>query len=312
MNLKLHYKILTTSLKINRNQLNHNMEEIFSEAKSTMEEMLSLLIEGYELLPKRIVPRELLKQDYTYYKGVIVPIKTVSHRYLFDDFEAPFLDAYIALFKKLLEEHTSISSEFAFRTLLEMGSEDSLFILISLLADYGSIETSERKIFNDWLIKLFQENEAFLQSQLSKSDFDTLLQLKNLLQKSIIPLDKFTVLLKATRQLVNKVKAEILNKYTQKKIFGLRDNYKRMKSGEAHMLHGNVFLIHNRMSQQPLKNHIFQVFAHLAITGTDMLNRLSGFLSNKKFTEKVNCFMEEHTDFKKRFSAEWEKARQDA
>ncbi len=102
------------------------MNDIFSEAKSQAEKLLTLLIEGEGLLPERLVPKELLKQGYTLYKGFTVPTASVSHKYLFDDYEAPFLAAYIELFRKLVEECTNVTNEFSFRTLLEIGSENSL------------------------------------------------------------------------------------------------------------------------------------------------------------------------------------------
>jgi len=299
------------------------MENIFVEAKSKAEKLLSLLTEGKKLLPKRRVPTELLRRGYTLYKGFVTPTGTVSHRYLFDDFEVPFLEAYIVLFKKLIEESPSASNEFSFRTLLEMGSENSfiifdknvekddkkLFILVSLLADYSSVETNMREFFNNWLIKLFQEHEAFLKSRLKQNDFNMLTELKELIDVPRIPLDRYTILLKQARQLLSKVKADILNKYSQKKVFNLTDGYKRMKSGESHTLHGNAFLIIHRMNQQSNENHLFRVYAYLTISGTDMINRLSSFLNNQNYSKKVEQFNKEHDEFKKRFKLAWEKAK---
>lgn len=297
--------------------------DIFDEAKKHSEKLLSLLKEGNGLLPKRIVPRDLLRQGFTVYRGIVTPIKSVSHKYLFDDFESPFLEAYIALFGKLIEEKASVTNEFSFRTLLEMGSEDSfiildrriekddkkIFILISLLTDYSSIETSMRSVFNDWLTKLFDEHEKFIKQALPEKDFTLLKELKDLLGKSSIDLERFTGLLKDVRELRNKVKANILNKYKQKNVFALNDMYRRMKSGESHMLHGNAFLIINRMNQQSDENHLFRVFAYLAISGTDMLNRLSGFLDNKSYAQKVDAFNKDHNDFKNRFKLAWERSK---
>ncbi len=299
------------------------MNNIFDEAKMDAEEFVSLLREGNNLLPKRIVPKELLKQGYTLYKGIVAPLRSVSHKYLFDDFESPFLEAYIALYGKLIEERLSVSNEFSFRTLLEMGSEDSfilldkrvekddrkLFILVSLLADYSSIETSMRNLFYEWLDKLYNEHKEFLQEVLSEKDFQSLGELTNLLKNTNLDLDQYTLLLRKVRELRNKVKADILNKYKQKKMFELNDMYKRMKSGEAHMLHGNAFLIIHRMNQQSEENHLFRVFAYLTISGTDILNRLSDFLANKAFSQKVVEFNKQHDEFKKRFREEWEKAK---
>lgn len=296
---------------------------IFEEAKIQSEKLLSLLREGNGLLPKRIVPRDLLKQGFTLYRGIVVPIKSVSHKYLFDDFEAPFLEAYIALFAKLIEEKSSVLNEFSFRTLLEMGSEDSLiildkrvekddkkiFVLVSLLADYSSIETSMRSIFNDWLTKLFDEHEEFIKQMLPEKDCRSLKELKDLLNNTSIDLDRFTIMLKEVRELRNKVKANILNRYKQRKVFALNDMYKRMKSGEAHMLHGNAFLIIHRINKQSDKNHLFRVFAYLGISGTDMLNRLSGFLDDKSYSQKIDTFNKDHEEFKKRFKIAWEKSK---
>lgn len=299
------------------------MDSIFDEAKIQAETLLSLLKEGNDMLPKRIVPKDLLKQGYTLYKGIVAPLKSVSHKYLFDDFESPFLDAYISLYEKLIEERASVSNEFSFRTLLEMGSEDSfiildkrveksdrrLFILASLLADYGSIETSMRTLFYEWLNKLYSENKEFLQQKLSVQDFQTLGELNDFLKNTNIDLDQYTLLLRKARELRNKVKAGILNKHKQKKVYALNNMYKRMKSGESHMLHGNAFLIIHRMNQQSEENHLFRVFAYLAISGTDMLNHLSGYLENKTFSQNVAEFNEQHDEFKKRFKVAWEKAK---
>ncbi len=293
---------------------------IFEEAKIQAKKLLSLLKEGNELLPKRIVPRDLLEQGFTLYKGIVAPIKLISHKYLFDDFEAPFLEAYISLFEKLIEENSSVLNEFSFRTLLEMGVEDSfiildkrvekddkkIFVLVSLLADYCSIETSMKSMFNAWLTKLFDEHKEFIQQAISEKDFGLLKELKDLLSTSSINLEKFTVLLKDVREIRSKTKAIILNKYKQKKIFVLNDMYRRMKSGESHMLHGNAFLIINRMNHQSAENHLFRVFAYLTISGVDMLNYLSGFLVNKNYSQKINEFNKELSDFKKKFKTAWE------
>lgn len=297
--------------------------DIFEEAKIQAEQLLSLLKEGNGLLPKRIVPLNLLRQGFTLYGGIVTPIKSVSHKYLYDDFEAPFLEGYIALFGKLIEEKSSLLNEFSFRTLLEMGSEDSfiildkrvekddkkIFILVSLLTDYSSIETSMRNVFNDWLTKLFDEHQEFLRQRLPEKDFNSLKELKDLLNNTSVDLERFTVLLKEARELRNKVKSNILNKYRQKKVFELNDMYKRMKSGESHMLHGNAFLIIHRTNQQSNENHLFRVFAYLVISGTDMLNHLSDFLDNKVYSQKVETFHKEHENFKKRFKIAWEKSK---
>lgn len=293
--------------------------KILDEAKVEAEELLQLLIEGSKLFPKELVPKALLGIGYTYYKGVVVPLSSISYKILYDGYEVSFLEGYISMFRKILEENDSISNEFSFRTLLEMGSENSffllspqvekddkkLFTLLSLLADYSSIETSMRLVFYDWFNKLYNEYEIFLKSNLSENDVKILEEMRNLLKESSPDLDKYGRLLKGERQLFSKAKSDLLNKYARKKIFQLSDGYKRMKSGEAHMLHGNAFLILNRMSQQSQENHLFRVFAYLTISGVDLLNRLSEFLGNEDFSKKVEEFNEKHNKFKVKFSSAW-------
>lgn len=82
-----------------------------------------------------------------------------------------------------------------------------------------------------------------------------------------------------------------------------------MKSGEAHMLHGNAFLIIHRINKQSDENHLFRVFAYLGISGTDMLNRVSGFLDDKSYSQKIGAFNKDHEEFKKRFKIAWEKSK---
>ena len=101
----------------------------------------------------------------------------------------------------------------------------------------------------------------------------------------------------------------MLNKYKQKKVFALNDMYKRMKSGESHMLHGNAFLIINRINQQSDENHLFRVFAYLTISGIDMLNHLSGFLGNESYSQKIDEFNKKHDEFEKRFKIAWENSK---
>lgn len=293
-------------------------KQIFQESQEQAEKLLTLLSEGFTLFPKKLVPKELIRKEYTYYKGFIAPIPSVSHRYLYDDYEAPFLDAYISLFKKILEERESFTNEFAFRTFLEMGVENSfiifdqkvskddkkLYILTSLLADYASIDTSMRGMFKNWFNKLYNENRLFLAKKLAK-EIKILDNLKIIFDKNELDLEKYASILKQAREMNNKIKARILRSYKEKKVLNFSQGYKRMKSGEAHTLHGNVFLIFYRMRQQP-ENHLFRLYAYLTISGNDLLDRLKKYLDKTPYSKKVAEYMKNNADFRIKFKKEWE------
>ncbi len=298
----------------------NSSEEILEEAKKEAKKLLGLLEGGYELFPVRKVPLKLLAQGYTYYGKIIVPIETISHKYLYDDYEVPFLGAFIALFRMLLEEDNAFSNELAFRTLLEMGTEDSyilfdqnvstdekkLYTTIALLADYSSIETSMKQLFVGWFNKLYKDNETFLKRELSRRQIKILEEMRALINKEVLDEEAYTQAIKQMRQLVGRVKTTILNTHEQKKLLVRNISFKRMKSGESHTLHGNVFLIYFRMKQQTLSNHLFRVYAYLTIVGNELLERLAKFHKNKNFEEKVSKYMERNSKFRDKFKLVWE------
>lgn len=293
-------------------------EEIFKEAEEHARELLSLLEDGVKLFPSTKVPKELLKQGLTYYKGLVLPLKSVSHKYL-QNYEVPFLMAYISLFRKVLEEAPSYSNEFAFRPLLEMGCDDSyilfdgnvtqeekrLFIDVLLLADYSSIETSMKALFKGWFNELYKESEGFLKEKLTEKQMVILEKLYEVMNNSPLDEEAFTNKLKQTRQLINDIKAGILNTHEQKKALNRDLKFKRMKSGEAHTLHGNAFLIEYRMSQQPSQNHLFRVYSYLMISGNELVIRLSNYHKEKQYIEKVTSYIQRDTIFRKKFGQSW-------
>ncbi len=297
-----------------------NKNKTLIEAKGQVAKLLRLFEKGYDLFPTKKVPAELIIKGYTYYKNIIVPLETVSHKYLYDEYEIPFLNAFIALFRRIVEESPSFSNELAFRTLLEMGTEDSyilfdknisidekrLYTTIALLADYSSIETSMKKLFFGWFNKLYKENAVFLKGKLNEKQIETIERMGEVINKDVLDEVAYTQLIKKMRQIVNDVKSDILNNHEQRKLLVRTNSFKRMKSGESHTLHGNVFLIAFRMKQQSLDNHLFRVYAYLNVVGNELLGRLSKYHKNKGFEEKVEKYMEENEKFRSSFKTEWE------
>lgn len=156
--------------------------DIFNTSQELAERQLILLKEAQSLFPKSLVSRELLSQGLTTYKGVVVPMSSVSHRYLYDFYDQGYIDAFIVLFEAIFNEKVGKMSEFGFRTLLEMGVEEgfilfdpnvetadkNIYTLFRTLVDYFSIETSMQGVFREWFSKLYLENRQKLKQSLSQ------------------------------------------------------------------------------------------------------------------------------------------------
>lgn len=115
--------------------------------------------------------------------------------------------------------------------------------------------------------------------------------------------------LKNGRQLCSGIKNKILGKYKSKGVFLPTDSYEKVKSGEAHIIHGNIFLIINRLRQQTADNHTFRIYAYLAISANDLLKRLDLFLKNKQFSSEVQVYLKDFDNFKQSFNEAWEASR---
>lgn len=294
-------------------------DDIFIKADERYAEALKLLKKGFELFPKTYVPKSLLKVGYTTYRGIIRPLNEVSHRILLDFYQKTFLHSFILLFESLWNERASRTSEFAFRTLFEMGVEDSflvfssdvsqsdrrLYTIILLLADYASIETSMSSFFYKWFENLYKEYEDFLVKKLTDKEYRIILKLKKSLNHTNEK-DEFRKAVKGTRQLFGNVKNKLLQKYTKKGSFGVNENYKGMKSGESHTLHGNVFLISNRLSITSQQNHLFRVYAYLFIACNPLLQQLSQYLKNSEYKKEVDQFLHDHSIFSQELSQAWQ------
>lgn len=302
------------SVKINK----CNMQAILKKADEQIKRAILLLNKGAELLPNSSVPAILLNQGFTQYKGVIVPLESVSHKYLFEYYEKTFLLAYITLLMRLWEEKSALTNEFAFRVLLEMGIENSfliydkrveendkkIYLLILLLADYSSIETSMKSVFYKWFEKLLCENKAFLQEKLTEKDWKKIIMLEEVVED---PTDKikYRQTITKVRRLINDVKSRLLQKYSQSGIYIENENIKGMKSGESHTLHGNVFLLINRLNKKSGKNHLFRVCSYILIPCISVLKRLSEYHGNEKYTKEVNQFLSDYNTFGKEISLAW-------
>jgi len=295
------------------------MDEIFKKADEYIKRVLSLIKKGTDLFPKTYnSSKKLYNEGYVQYNGIIVPLNTISHRILLDHYEKIFLQAYKNLLESLWEERTSLTNEFAFRAMLEMGIENSflifdkkvekddkkIYLLILLLADYASIETNMSGYFYNWFKNLLNDNNIFLKEKLTEKEWQIIVNLKDTLGDNVDK-QKYRKAVERTRRLVNSIKNKIIQKYSKKGDYIENENIRAIKSGESHTLHGNVFLIIDRLNKKSANNHLFRIYSYTFISSTHLLKRLSDYLENKKYKEEVSNFITEYDFLSKQIAKAW-------
>jgi hypothetical protein len=275
------------------------MNKLFLECAEGMNRTIDLLERGYKLFPSTKVQSGLLNQGLTQYRGIILPLSEVIHKYQLEYYEKTFLNTYISLLKTIQAEKDSKSTEFCFRVLLEMGVEQGfllfsnqvedddkrLYKVISMLVDYSAIQgtnVSFREVFN----KLLSENKAYLFSKLSGKNYQIIESLEKIVNEKISK-DIFIGSIKNGRKLFENTKSRLIYKYSDKKIYKPHSSYKGMMSGESHTLHGNIFLLYNRLSKQTKNNHLYRLFAYSLFSSTELLANLKLFLNNIAYTKEV-------------------------
>jgi len=297
------------------------MGDVFVKADQQSEKALTLLNKAEALFPNTYVPTELWLNGLTTYRGVVVPIEQVSYKFLMDYYQRAFLQAYIKLFSNLWKDKSALTSEFSFRLILEMGVENSflvygksieekdrkLYFTVQLLADYVSIETGMSSFFYNWFTKLYDENKLLLEDLLNIKDREILSDLRaNIGHYENV--NSYRKDVEEARKLVQRVKGRLLDKYTQKGMYISNDNVKGMKSGEAHTLHGNIFLLSNRLSEKSKTNHLFRLYSYLLLPTTFLLRRLGDYPGNTEFLAEVNKFLVEYNIFGSELSTAWKSA----
>jgi len=116
--------------------------------------------------------------------------------------------------------------------------EKKKYVLLKTLVDYSSIETGQQELFDKWFTNLMGEEKDFIDQQFTDKHKGCsaitrrhLTKTKRMIHKSLI----------STRRLCMQVKEDILNRHKQAGHLALSNAYQRMKSGEAHTIHGNIF-----------------------------------------------------------------------
>lgn len=294
-------------------------DDIFTQADTRTVRLLQVLENAQKYFPTVMVPRTLLKSGFTTYKGLVVPLKSVSHRYLFDFYDSGFWSTFILLCKTVYEERETKLSEFTFRALIEMGIDECFilfdqfvdstgkrkYVLLKTLVDYSSIETSLQPLFNQWFQNLMKEEKTFIEQNFTEKQQAIVRSLGDNINKS--QEKEYTQALISVRRLCMQTKDQIITKHEQAGHIRISNSYRRMKSGEAHTIHGNIFLLPHRLKQQTRENHLFRVYTYLFFSGIEALTRVVNFLKNNELNKEANAILEDLNKFKIVFSTSWEK-----
>lgn len=293
-------------------------DDIFTQADARVLKLLQTLENAQNYFPTVIVPRTLLKSGFTNYKGLVVPLKSVSHRYLFEFYDSGFWSAFTLLCKTVYDEKEAKLSEFTFRALIEMGIDECFilfdqfvdpiekrkYVLLKTLVDYSSIETSLQPLFNQWFQSLMKEEKSFIEQQFTEKQQAVIQALGDNINKS--QEKEYTKALISVRRLCMQVKDQIISKHEQAGHIKISNSYRRMKSGEAHTIHGNIFLLPHRLKQQTRENHLFRVYTYLFFSGIEALTRVINFLKNDEFSKEAGLVLEDLNKFKIVFTKAWE------
>ncbi|HLL61355.1 MAG TPA: hypothetical protein VK338_06575, partial [Candidatus Nitrosocosmicus sp.] len=137
------------------------IEDTKQTTDSDIQDILSLLESANKLFKRRSISISDQKYD--------------SFNSLFLYYREVFLESYINLFNAIYKNKDDIFTEFSFRTLLEMGVEDSFiifsnkvpekekrnYILLTILSEYG-FSSMKSENFRKWFDEIFNENVNLL------------------------------------------------------------------------------------------------------------------------------------------------------
>ena len=255
------------------------IEDTKQTTDSDIQDILSLLESANKLFKRRSISISDQKYD--------------SFNSLFLYYREVFLESYINLFNAIYKNKDDIFTEFSFRTLLEMGVEDSFiifsnkvpekekrnYILLTILSEYG-FSSMKSENFRKWFDEIFNENVNLL----SPIQITQLHQYTKVLKTKTIN-RAYVKKLRDVRRLIFKKKKEIIDRLMLKDqdLFDIEV----ILSGHSHILHGNPILL-KELFMKDKKDHISPLMLYLKISGFEMLKNVSEYLNNPNFRDKVD------------------------
>lgn len=292
-----------------------NNDRILKESEKIIEEILIILNSQLtDLKKKGYYQTELDRsQGLARKNGILLLLKSVDHRILFDGYETSFLETFIKLYVKLFKNFNETFAQFAIRTLEEMGvrrgqilfnteldsKERNKYKLLLWLADYASISIINPKN-KDTYNKLLKEYEDLLKPK-EYFFYSTLLQ--NLEKGD--PIVKHD-LIRTARQRINSLQGNLYPK-TKMLPFFKKINLIAMSSSFSHILHGNVLLLNDVLDQKRPQAQQMRVFWGLLIAGVNVINGVKKYLENANYDSQIskinNDFIKLDLEVKKNWSS---------
>lgn len=277
-------------------------DEVFHSSDKIIRRIVKLLNKlSAELHKNGLPPQRIsdLQQGLVFNGKVYVPLSSIEHRILLDGYETIFLDTFISLFQKVYKDRKHLLTQFSLRTLAEMGfprcqilfsktlskEEQSKFRLLIMLADYGFIALNNRNNI-DTFDKLLEEDGDLLSVKQK--------EVMNLLISSAREnnLELHKVFTKRARKMIDSTQDSLFKRTPILPIFRA-GNVEALFSGFSHILHGNILLISDILTNKRPNQHKLRVYWFLLLTGINMVNQVTLFLEDSQIQKRVEKFNKE-------------------
>lgn len=294
-----------------------NPTEIFKNSDEIIEIILLELKKYSKILndsQKNIQRITDLKQGLVFKNGIYIPLKLISHKILFDGYENQFLITFIVLYENIFKEKDNLFTEFAIRTLTELGfpraqilfskiltkKEKQKYKLLHILADYGFIAFNNKT----WLGE-FKNLYSEFKNLLTPNQQDIFIQLLESIEKGNF--DENNRLVKLARKLINSYQDELFKKTPILPIFR-PINIESANSAFSHILHGNILLLENIFSTKKGSSHqhILRIRWSLLLTGMNVLKHVSMYLSAKEIDPEIYNIEKRFTNISNLVKSFWE------
>lgn len=248
-------------------------------------EILELQTKELTIKLEGLQSRENLQKGLIEKDGILVPYESIRHRFLFDTFEAAYIDVIRDLLMELKSERRSSFTEFSFRTVIELclkraqiiysktleSKEKEKFKLIVFLADYAFIK-SGKVDYIEYYEKLLNTHANLLSSNQQQLFEKLIRSIKDGTPEEV-------KLLKSARKLLESEQSRLFKESNipdQIKALNF-NNLELMLSTHSHLLHGDFLLVSNLIYSKKKKptQHLFRTYWTLLFAGITIINYVS-------------------------------------
>lgn len=251
-----------------------------------IEDVANYLIEskGYAIQNMNDVKQGIMRLK----SGLVIPRQYLNYKILYDHYEVSLLQAYVALAKVIITYREIAITEFAFRTLQEIGitRADILFsndvsqenknkfrLLITVI---DLLESKNRELYENG-VKLFNEKKEDFTASQKKT-------ISKLMRKSFddeLPIQ----IIKEARKSINDFSFGFNNQISLSPFLSGKSHLSKLFSHWSHLLHGSVFHIKSILDKSitPPQNLSDRTIALIFLTSGNIIYRLNKLIKNTAF-----------------------------